>query len=123
MRKKAKFITRDKKTINNGRPLQLNSYVRLVKANVTQNPFQKGYQQQQTLEIFRIKSINWDTLPYTYKLEDLSSEEITGSFYKEELVETVKPDFFLIDRIISSKIKNNKKYYFGRVIITLSIHG
>ena len=45
-------------------------------------------------------------------MEDLSSEEITGSFYKEELVETVKPDFFLIDRIISSKIKNNKKYYF-----------
>ena len=109
---KVKFTSRDKKTINKGRPLKTNSYVRLVKSNVTQNPFQKGYQQQQTHEIFRIKTVNWDTLPYTYKLEDLSSEEVSGSFYKQELITTTKPEFFLIDHIIKSKIKNKKKYYY-----------
>ena len=109
---KLKRFMKKKNVINKGKPLQLNSYVRLVKASVTQNPFQKGFQQQQTHEIFRIKSINRDTLPYTYNLEDLSSSDIKGAFYKEELVKTVKPEFFLIDRIISSKIKNKNKYYY-----------
>jgi len=51
-------------------------------------------------------------LPITYKLKDLSNELIKGSFYIEELVETVKPDFFLINEIIRSKTINNKKIYF-----------
>ena len=100
-----------RKTINKGIPLKIGSYVRLVKANVTQDPFQKGFKQQQTHEIFQIKSINWDTLPYTYKLIDLASESIKGSFYKHELVETAKPEFFLIDRVIKSKVKNKRKFY------------
>ena len=42
----------------------------------------------------------------------MSGKIIKGSFYKQELVETTKPEFFLIKKIIKSKKVNNKKQYF-----------
>ena len=86
--------------------------MRLVLASVTQSSFTKGYKQQNTQEIFQIHSIIKDTSPVTYKLNDLSGKIIEGSFYKQELVETTKPDFYLIKDVIKSKIINKKKHYF-----------
>ena len=103
---------KNKKTINRSAKLKVGSYVRLVLASVTQAKFTKGYRQQNTQEVFKIHAIKKNTLPITYKLKDLSNELIKGSFYIEELVETVKPDFFLINEIIRSKTINNKKIYF-----------
>merc|ERR1711942_176242 len=88
------------------------SYVQLVLVAVTQGKFTKGYIQQNTQEVFKIHAIKKNTLPITYKLKDLSGELIKGSFYFEELVETSKPDFFLINDIIKSKTRNNTKRYF-----------
>ena len=101
-----------KKTINRTAKLKVGSYVWLVLATATQSKFTKGYKQQNTQEIFKIHSIKKNTWPITYKLKDLSNELIKGSFYFEELVETLKPDFFLINKIIKSKTRNNKKQYF-----------
>ena len=98
-----------KKSINTRNRLKVRSHVRLVLASVTQAYFKKGYKQQNTQEIFQIHSIKEDTSPPTYRLKDLSGEIIKGSFYREELVETIKPDFFLISKIIKSKIVNKKK--------------
>ena len=92
--------------------MNVGSYVRLVLAAATQSKFTKGYRQQNTQEIFKIHAIKKNTSPITYKLKDLSNELINGSFYLEELVETTKPDFFLINKIIKSKTRNNKKQYF-----------
>ena len=92
--------------------MKVGSHVRLVLAAVTQSKFTKGYKQQNTQEIFRIHSVKKDTSPITYKLKDLSGEIIKGAFYKQELVETTKPEFFLINEIIKSKRVNNKKQYF-----------
>ena len=92
--------------------MKVGSYVRLVLGSVTQAKFTKGYRQQNTQEVFKIHAIKKNTLPITYKLKDLSNELIKGSFYIEELVETVKPDFFLINEIIRIKTINNKKYIF-----------
>ena len=100
------------KTINRTTKLNVGSYVRLVLATVTQAKFTKGYNQQNTQEVFKIHAIKKNTLPTTYKLKDLSGELIEGSFYFEEFVETSKPDFFLINKIIKSKTINNKKHYF-----------
>ena len=100
------------KVINRGSRLKVGSHVRLVLASVTQSKFKKGYNQQNTQEIFQIHSIKKDTSPETYRLKDLSGEIIKGSFYKQELVEATKPEFFLINKIIKTKKVNNKKQYF-----------
>ena len=110
--RKSKPRQKNKKTINRSAKLKVGSYVRLVLASVTQAKFTKGYNQQNTQEVFKIHTIKKNTQPITYKLKDLSNELIKGSFYYEELVETVKPDFFLINKIICSKTINNKKIYF-----------
>merc|ERR1712105_579989 len=111
--RKSKPRQKNKKTINRSAKLKVGSYVRLVLASVNQAKFTKGYNQQNTQEVFKIHTIKKkNTQPITYKLKDLSNELIKGSFYSEELVETVKPDFFLINEIICSKTINNKKIYF-----------
>ena len=109
---KSKPHQKNMKTINRTTKLNVGSYVRLVLATVTQAKFTKGYNQQNTREVFKIHAIKKNTLPTTYTLKDLSGELIEGSFYFEELVETSKPDFFLINKIIKSKTINNKKRYF-----------
>jgi hypothetical protein len=51
------------------------------------NTFEKGFKQNWTTEIFRIKRI-MDTNPICYKLEDLDGEDILGSFYNQQLLKT-----------------------------------
>ena len=99
-----------KKGINTSARLKVGSHVRLLLATVTQSKFARGYKQQNTQEIFRIHSII-DTSPITYRLKDLSGETVKGTFYKQELVEVAKPEFFLINSIIKSKKVGNKKQY------------
>ena len=103
--------TKKKKGINTGNRLKVGSHVRLVLASVTQSKFKKGYDQQNTQEIFRIHTVKKNTQPVTYKLKDLSGKIIEGSFYKQELIETTKPEFFLIRKILKSKTIKNKKQY------------
>ena len=85
--------------------------MRLVLATVTQSKFARGYKQQNTQEIFRIHSVEKNTSPITYRLKDFSGETVKGTFYKQELVEVAKPEFFLINSIIKSKKVGNKKQY------------
>ena len=49
--------------------------------------FDKGYTPNWTEEIFVVDGIVY-TNPITYKLKDLSGEEIQGSFYEQELLKT-----------------------------------
>ena len=49
--------------------------------------FDKGYTPNWTEEIFTIDTVVY-TNPITYKLKDLSGEEIQGSFYEQELLKT-----------------------------------
>ena len=111
IRSKRKSVNKMKKGINTSTRLKVGSHVRLVLATVTQSKFARGYKQQNTQEIFRIHSIKKNTSPVTYRLKDLSGEVVDGSFYKQELVETEKPEFFLINKIIKSKKVGNKKQY------------
>ena len=100
-----------KKGINTSSRLKVGSHVRLVLATVTQSKFARGYKQQNTQEIFRIHSVEKNTSPITYRLKDLSGETVKGAFYRQELVEVAKPEFFLINSIIKSKKVGNKKQY------------
>ena len=86
--------------------------VRIAKARYT--PFDKGYEQQWTRELFQVRS-RIPTDPPTYGLKDVQGETIKGKFYREELqkVEVTRDEHFAIDKILKTKRKADGKvsYY------------
>ena len=52
-------------------------------------------------EIFIIKKIK-NTVPWTYVLNDLNGEEITGTFYENEFQKT-KQNEFRLEKVIKKK--------------------
>lgn len=69
--------------------------VRITKKKKT---FEHGYTPRWTEEIFIVSRVQF-TDPITYKINDMSSEEIHGTFYEQELQRT-KQDIFRIEKII-----------------------
>lgn len=69
--------------------------------------FRRGYVIQNTEEIFKIAEIDQSQNPNIYTLKDLAGENISGIFYRPELVPTTVPENFPI-RILK---KRNKKYF------------
>ena len=51
--------------------------------------FAKGYTPNWSEEVFVVSKIK-NTVPWTYVINDLSGEEITGSFYEKEFQKIVK---------------------------------
>ena len=90
--------------------LVIGQTVRIVKSSRS-SLFNKGYLQQNTEEIFRIREIKHKTPPRTYLLEDLSGQPIYGVFYRPELIPTTLPETYSID-ILRTRRRNNKKQYF-----------
>ena len=58
-----------------------------VRISKYKNIFAKGYTQNWSEEVFVVSKIK-NTVPWTYVANDLSGEEITGSFYEKELQKT-----------------------------------
>ena len=68
---------------------KLGDLVRISRQKLT---FEKGYKQNWSTEVFRIRKVQ-KTNPPTYLLEDLHNEEVTGGFYEQELqLYTVPPE-------------------------------
>ena len=82
---------------------KVGDYVRISKYK---NIFSKGYAPSWSEEAFVIDKIN-NTVPWTYAISDLNSEEITGSFYEKE-IQSTNQQKFRIDKII--KRKGDKLY-------------
>ena len=70
------------------------------------NIFAKGYTPNSSEEIFVIKQIK-NTVPWTYVINGLNSEEIIGIFYEKELQKTNQKEL-RIEKVI--KKKGNKLY-------------
>ena len=70
------------------------------------NIFAKGYTPNSSEEIFVIKQIK-NTVPWTYVINGLNSEEIIGTFYEKELQKTNQKEL-RIEKVI--KKKGNKLY-------------
>ena len=77
-----------------------------VKISKYKNNFAKGYVPNWSEEIFVIKKVK-NTIPWTYNINDLNSEEITGRFYEKELQKTNQKEF-RIEKIL--KRKSDKLY-------------
>ena len=56
------------------------------------NTFAKGYIPNWSEEVFISSKIK-NTVPWTYAINDLSGEEITGTFYEKELQKTDQKEF------------------------------
>ena len=92
------------KEVNNKDPkFKVGDHVRISKYK---NIFAKGYTPNWSEEIFVISKIK-NTVPWTYAINDLNGEEITGSFYEKELQKTNQKDF-RIEKVV--KRKRDKLY-------------
>ena len=63
--------------------------------------FEKGYAHRWTEEIFTVSKVQY-THPLTYKIKDLKGEEITGTFYEQELQHTTQ-ELFRIEKVVMKK--------------------
>ena len=63
--------------------------------------FAKGYMPNWSEEVFVVDKIK-NTVPWTYVINDLSGEEITGTFYENELQKTNQKEF-RIEKVIKRK--------------------
>lgn len=72
--------------------------------------FEKGYTAKWSTEVFTIKKILLTNSP-TYKIEDVSGDEILGSFYTEELQKVNVDDHFIIEKIVKKRKTNDHIEY------------
>lgn len=81
--------------------LKIGDFVRVSKYK---HVFEKSYTPNWSTEIFRIVGIRRKLFdPVTYRLEDLSSTPIKGSFYSTELQKTKYPNIYLVEKVIRKK--------------------
>ena len=91
------------KEINNKDPkFKVGDRVRISKYK---NTFAKGYMPNWSEEVFVIKKVK-NIVPWTYVIDDLNGEEITGTFYEKESQKTNQEEF-RIEKVIK---KGNKIY-------------
>ena len=87
------------KEINNKDPkYKVGDRVRISKYK---NIFAKGYTPNWSEEVFVIKMVK-NTVPWTYVINDLNGEGITGTFYEKELQKTSQAEF-KIKKVINKK--------------------
>ena len=92
------YINTDKEVNNKGPKFKVDNHVRISKYK---NIFAKGYTPNWPEEIFVIKEVK-NTVPWTYVINDLNGEEITGTFYENELQKTNQEEF-RIEKVIKRK--------------------
>ena len=92
------------KRVNDKNPkLKVGDQVRFSKY---QNIFAKRYTPNWSEEVFVIKKIK-NSVPWTYVINDVNSDEIIGTFYEKELQKTNQQEFS-IEKVI--KKKGNRLY-------------
>jgi transposase InsO family protein len=92
----------------NKKKFTVGDYVRVTE---NRNIFRKGYQSNWSREIFKVAS-SQGTRPIVYTLTDLGDEEITGTWYNEELQYVNKPTVYEIEHVIRTRGRGpNKELY------------
>ena len=92
------YIDFGKEVNDNDPKFKVGDHVRISKCK---NIFAKGYAPNWSEEVFVIKKIK-NTVPWTYVIDDLNSEEITGTFYEKEL-QKMNQHEFRIEKVIKKK--------------------
>ena len=97
------YINTNKETNYKDPKFKVGDYVRISKYK---NIFAKGYMPNWSEEVFVVDKIK-NTVPWTRVINDLNGEEITGTFYENELQKTNQKEFW-IEKVI--KRKGDKLY-------------
>ena len=92
------YINTGKKVNDKDPKFKVGDHVNISKYK---NIFAKGYTPNWSGEVFVIKEVK-NTVPWTYAINDLNSEEITGTFYEKELQKTNQEEF-RIEKVIKKK--------------------
>ena len=92
------YINADKEINNKDPKFKVGDHVRISKYK---NIFAKGYMPNWSEEVFVIKKVK-NTVRWTYVINDLNGEEITGTFYEKELQKTNQEEF-RIEKVIRRK--------------------
>ena len=90
------YINADKEINNKDPKFKVGDHVRISKYK---NIFAKGYMPNWSEEVFVIKKVK-NTVPWTYVINDLNGEEITGTFYEKEF--RIQEEF-RIEKVIRRK--------------------
>src|SRR3981189_3718486 len=88
--------------------VQVGDTVRLGKAK---NISEKGYLPSWTEEVFTVSKVV-NSKPPQVKVQDYHGEEIKGSFYMEEVQKVNKPEEYRIEKVLRTRMVNNRKEYF-----------
>ena len=105
------------KEVNDGDPkFKIGDHVKISKYK---NIFAKGYMPNWSEEVFVISKIK-NTVPCTYVINDLSREEIIGTFYEKELQKTDQKEFRM-EKVL--KKKGDSYMSNGKVIVIHLIVG
>ena len=97
------YINADKAINNKDPKFKVGDRVRISKYK---NIFAKGYTPNWSEEVFVIKKVK-NTVPWTYVINDLNGEDITGTFYEKELQKKNQEEF-RIEKVI--RRKGDKRY-------------
>ena len=92
------YINTDKEINYKDPKFKVDDYVRISKYK---NIFAKGYMPNWSEEVFVIDRIK-NTAPWTYVINNLNGEEITGTFYENELQKANQKEF-RIGKVIKQK--------------------
>ena len=92
------YINTDKEINDKDPKFKVGDHVRVSKYK---NIFARGYSPNWSEEVFVIKKVK-NTVPWTYVINDLNGEEITGTFYEKEL-QRINQAEFRIERVIKRK--------------------
>lgn len=93
-----------------GKPIYHLKVGDLLRASFSKHPFRNAYQEQYTVEVFRVVGrFLMQGIPL-YKLKDLNEEPIKGKFYTSELLKVDKDvdSLWYIEKIMKRKRKNKK---------------
>ena len=110
------YINTDKEINDKDPKFKVGGHVRVSKYK---DIFAKGYTRNWSEEVFVIEKVK-NTVPWTYVIDNLNGEEITGTFHEKELQKTNQKEF-RIEKII--KRKGDKTYANGKDMIIHLIAG
>ena len=88
-----------------------------VRISKYKNVFAKGYTPNWSEEVFVVNKIK-NTVPWTYVINDLNGEEISGSFYEKELQKTNQKEF-RIEKVLK-KVINCMSNGKGMIIVLIA---
>ena len=101
------YIDFGKEVNDNDPKFKVGDHVRISKYK---NVFAKRYTPNWSEEVFVIKEIK-GTVPWTYVINDLNNEQVTGTFYENEL-QKANQEEIRIEKVI--KKKGDKLYFIWK---------